>query len=477
VYRAFDTRRGRVVALKILAPGLEQEQDFRARFRRESDNAARLQDPHVIPIHDFGEIGGRLYIDMRLVEGTGLDDLVAAGPLSPPRAVSLIGQVAEALTDAHVHDVVHRDVKPSNILVTPTDFVYLVDFGIARALDDDHTSASDTPALIHAHLSADPPQPSLERPDVPRALDEVIARGMAKDPAARYASARDFAAAAQYALTSWGRPQHWAPPQPEPTRPAQVSTALLTEQSPPRRRRPGTAALITGALLLTAVSGGTGFALGRLDAGGAQAPTDTRTTPTSVVAAPAGPSAATPAPAAPATVDPSAAIPTAATRTGVGAPAAPATGGKRPERLPVQHRQQLSDQPRLRRQQGRPDDGHLHTRTVDGHGRHRCMGRERLPHAHRVVDVDQGRHHRDVHHRRRPGPRARHQDKCRRFRLGVLRRLPVSILVSNSAGTRSYVAVHTGAGSTCASSEEGVVGAGGHDVLGGAPRRAAATWR
>lgn len=233
VHRAFDQRRGRAVALKVLPPELAHDEDFRARFRRESDSAARLQDPHVVPIHDFGEIDGRLYIDMRLIDGVGLDRLVAAGPMDPRRAVALLGQVAEALTDAHAHGVLHRDVKPSNILVTPSDFAYLVDFGIARALDEhrtavtrsgatigtlaymaperfdggqpDHRSdiyslactlaecltgrrpfdATSLPSIMKAHLTADPPRPSLQRGDVPRALDEVIARGMAKDQIGR----------------------------------------------------------------------------------------------------------------------------------------------------------------------------------------------------------------------------------------------------------------------------------------------------
>jgi serine/threonine protein kinase len=268
VYRAFDQRRGRIVALKILPSELAHDEDFRARFRRESDSAARLQDPHVVPIHDFGEIDGRLYIDMRLVDGVGLDQLIASGAMEPRHAVALIGQIAEALTDAHAKGVLHRDVKPSNILVTSSDFAYLVDFGIARALDEhrtavtrsgatigtlaymaperfdggppDHRSdiysltctlaecltgrrpfdATSLPSIMKAHLTADPPRPSLQRGDVPRALDEVIARGMAKDAATRYPTARDLAAAAQYALQQWD-----APPGP-PSR------------SPLRRRRP-----------------------------------------------------------------------------------------------------------------------------------------------------------------------------------------------------------------------------------------------
>jgi len=302
VHRAFDQRRGRAVALKILPPELAHDEDFRARFRRESDSAARLQDPHVVPIHDFGEIDGRLYIDMRLVDGVGLDRLIASGPMEPRRAVALIGQIAEALTDAHAHGVLHRDVKPSNILVTPADFAYLVDFGIARALDEhrtavtrsgatigtlaymaperfdggppDHRSdiyslactlaecltgsrpfdATSLPAIMKAHLTADPPRPSLQRGDVPRALDEVIARGMAKDPATRYSSARDFAAAAHHALQLRdvfpGSAQPAAPP------PTKAMPAA------PRGRR-HLLGLAAAALLLVVASGGTGFALGR----------------------------------------------------------------------------------------------------------------------------------------------------------------------------------------------------------------------
>nr|BFE52101.1 hypothetical protein GCM10017745_55280 [Saccharothrix mutabilis subsp. capreolus] len=135
VHRAHDTAHDRVVALKRLAPVHDDDADFRARFRRESRIAARLREPHVIPIHAFGEIDGRLYLDMRLVEGRDLAEVLAAeGPLDPARAVRLVGQVAGALDAAHADGLVHRDVKPSNVLVTPEDFVYLVDFGIARSV-------------------------------------------------------------------------------------------------------------------------------------------------------------------------------------------------------------------------------------------------------------------------------------------------------------------------------------------------------
>src|SRR5437879_12407662 len=101
VYEAYDTGKGRTVALKILAEEFSTNATFRTRFQRESQAAAMLQEPHVIPIHDWGEIDGSLYIDMRLVQGHTLLDLIAKGPLEPARAVGTIGQVADALDAAH----------------------------------------------------------------------------------------------------------------------------------------------------------------------------------------------------------------------------------------------------------------------------------------------------------------------------------------------------------------------------------------
>lgn len=359
VYRAFDTRRGRAVALKVLSPELARDDNFRARFRRESDSAARLQDPHVIPIHDFGEIESRLYIDMRLVDGVGLDQIIASGPLEPRRAVALIAQVAEALTDAHTHGVQHRDVKPSNILVTRSDFVYLVDFGIARALDGDLTAltqsgatigtlaymaperfeggppdsrsdiyslactlaecltgrrpfeATSLPSLMKAHLTAEPPRPSLERRDIPPAMDDVIARGMAKDPGARFPTARDLAAAAQYALQQWG-----VPAVPVPPGPARAPATFL-QASPPSPHRLRVLGLVAGVIAVAAASGITGFALGH-SAGSSQAQ----------LAASSGlASGSAPVPAGPTD---GAARPTAIASPVVPAPAPAPNGGGRP---------------------------------------------------------------------------------------------------------------------------------------------------
>ncbi|ROP35129.1 serine/threonine-protein kinase [Saccharothrix texasensis] len=259
VHRAHDTAHDRVVALKRLSAVHNDDEDFRARFRRESRIAARLREPHVIPIHAYGEIDGRLYLDMRLVEGRDLAELVADGPLDPARSVRLVAQVAGALDAAHADGLVHRDVKPSNILVTPDDFVYLVDFGIARSVlpAGTHLTASgavigtldylaperfgdgqvdgradvyalacvlhacvtgnrpfevdSAAALLWAHLQQPPPAASATNPAVPRALDDVIRRGMAKDPADRYPTAGALAAAAAEALTTPAGPDAAGP--------------------------------------------------------------------------------------------------------------------------------------------------------------------------------------------------------------------------------------------------------------------------
>ncbi|MDN5931615.1 MAG: protein kinase [Pseudonocardia sp.] len=249
VFRAFDTEHERVVALKRLPAHLASDPDFRARFRKEAAIASRLTEPHIVPIHDYGEIDGRLYLDMRLVSGRDLAAVLAQdGPLAPERAVSVIAQVASALDAAHASGLLHRDVKPANVLLTG-DFAYLADFGVARAIDGSRDSALTAtgatvgtlgymaperflgdhvdhradvyalacvlvelltgrppfaavsgPALMHAHMAADAPSVSRTVAGVPAALDEVVARGMAKRPDNRYATAGALASAATAAL-------------------------------------------------------------------------------------------------------------------------------------------------------------------------------------------------------------------------------------------------------------------------------------
>ena len=247
VWRAYDTAIDRVVALKMLLPHFAQDPDFDARFRREARAAARLDDPHVVPIHDVGEIDGRLYVTMRLINGVDLQTMLDGGPLEPDRAVHIIEQIASALNSAHQAGLVHRDVKPSNILVAHNDFAYLIDFGIARAADDtgltsagaaigtwaymaperfsaaDIEPSSDVYALACVlyqcltgetpfpgsaleqiavgHMIAPPPRASEHRDTLPVALDRVIATGLAKQPTDRYPSAIDMASAAREAIT------------------------------------------------------------------------------------------------------------------------------------------------------------------------------------------------------------------------------------------------------------------------------------
>ncbi|MBE7193455.1 MAG: protein kinase [Gordonia polyisoprenivorans] len=252
VYRATDTRKGRTVALKLLNPEFADDQVFRDRFLRESRVAARINDPHVVPIHDWGEIDGLLFIDMRLVTGRDLRAiLVEQGSLAPERAVAILGQVADALDAAHLDGLVHRDVKPDNVLVDARDFTYLADFGLAQGTADTRlttagtaigsfgymaperfgadevgaagdiyalacvlyeciagtqpfASATNLERLIAAHLNAEPPRTGT-------ALDPVIARGMAKNPRDRYSSAGALIDAARTALASPGEASPRAP--------------------------------------------------------------------------------------------------------------------------------------------------------------------------------------------------------------------------------------------------------------------------
>jgi serine/threonine protein kinase len=132
VWRAFDPSMDRVVALKLLPANFADDPVFQERFRREAKAAAGLDEPHVVPIYEFGEIEGRLYVTMRLIKGRDLQTVLAEGPLAPERAVRIIEQVAQALHAAHKIGLVHRDIKPSNILLDDNDFAYLIDFGIAR---------------------------------------------------------------------------------------------------------------------------------------------------------------------------------------------------------------------------------------------------------------------------------------------------------------------------------------------------------
>jgi serine/threonine-protein kinase len=248
VYEAEDTQKDRIVALKLLPEAVSHDPIFRKRLQREAHSAGRLLEPHVVPIHDYGEIDGVMFVDMRMIDGTDLRKILKSyGPMTPARAVAIVRQIASALDAAHEAGIMHRDVKPENILITGDDFAYLVDFGIANAATDEKltelgsavgtyaymaperftndavtyradvyalacvlheclTGSQPFPAdsvsvVITSHLMQPIPRPSVMRPGIPAAFDQVIARGMAKQPMDRYAGAGDLAMAANDALT------------------------------------------------------------------------------------------------------------------------------------------------------------------------------------------------------------------------------------------------------------------------------------
>lgn len=248
VLRAHDRRHGGEVALKVLPARLAGDPVVVERFRREARAAFELRDPHVVPVHGFGEVDGRLYLSMRLVDGEDLARVLARrAPLEPRRAARIVRQAAHALDAAHAAGLVHRDVKPANLLVVEDrdDFTALTDFGIARAVGPDPDTAltetgatvgtlaylaperlagrtpvdgradvysltcvlvemltgrtpfpeADPAAVLTAHLMAPPPRVTGRRPGLAPGWDDVVARGMAKDPADRFPTAGALAAA------------------------------------------------------------------------------------------------------------------------------------------------------------------------------------------------------------------------------------------------------------------------------------------
>lgn len=247
VYRARQRQPDRIVALKVIAAALADDPSFGARFRRESTIAAQIEHPNVIPVHAVGEAGGVLYIAMRFVAGTDLRRLLTdEGRLEQRRAAVIVDQVAQALDAAHAHGLVHRDVKPANILIAAAggrDHVYLSDFGVSRHIEgsqaltgtgafigtidyvspeqargDRVDARSDVYSLgcvlfealsgtvpfpfdndlakLYAHDSKPPPSVLERNPDITPAFDPVLKRAMAKWPDDRYRSAGDLGRAA-----------------------------------------------------------------------------------------------------------------------------------------------------------------------------------------------------------------------------------------------------------------------------------------
>ena len=253
VYVARHLRLDRTVALKVVSPELTEDPKFRDRFVRESKLAASLEHPNIVPIYDAGEAEGTLYLAMRLIQGTDLKSLIAEdGGLDPGRTVRLLERAAGALDTAHQAGLVHRDVKPGNVLIgapgSRGEHAYLSDFGLTKRMTSDsgitgtgqfvgtldyaapeqfegkrldgradvyslgcvlyECLTGDIPfrrdnqaALVYAHLMADPPKVTEVKPDLPQAVDAVVAKGMAKKPEDRYSTAGELLADARDILS------------------------------------------------------------------------------------------------------------------------------------------------------------------------------------------------------------------------------------------------------------------------------------
>ncbi|WP_063038763.1 serine/threonine-protein kinase [Nocardia pseudovaccinii] len=282
VWLAHDSETGRTVALKVLAEQVAADADYRKRFQREARLGSSLRHPHIVPIHGFGELDGRLYIDMEYIDGIDLAEMLTrVGTLTPTAAVDFVTQAASGLDAAHRAGLIHRDVKPSNILVGTGGHAYLIDFGIAQSLGQTAVTATgmaigswaymaperfngtvdarsdvyslacvlyecltgrrpygdtDPARQMHGHLMTDPPRVSTVNPAVPSELDAVIARGMAKDQTHRYPTAREFAAAA-YTATAFARLPHPAPHRSTPDV-ASPSAQHSTPNAPTASARP-----------------------------------------------------------------------------------------------------------------------------------------------------------------------------------------------------------------------------------------------
>jgi serine/threonine-protein kinase len=293
VYRATDRRVPRTVALKILNPSLGVDPQYRERFRRESAVLSAAEHPHIVPMYGAGEIDGRLYLDMRYIDGLDMQSWLAnRGPIPPRRLAPMIEGLADALDFVHSRGILHRDIKPSNIVLAGAKaFPYLLDFGIARAdvestltqvnsvvgsLEymaperfegnpaDRRTDIYALTGVLVAAVTGQPPYPGCNEmlralrahcfDPVPRPsavdpalapLDEVVAHGMAKDPDARYHSAEHLAEAATQALERVGAPRpvpsSAGPPSRQPAQPMTrpPASAPLPTITPPPTPPPG----------------------------------------------------------------------------------------------------------------------------------------------------------------------------------------------------------------------------------------------
>ena len=299
VFRARDEGLGRTVALKVLAGNLAGDQAARERFTREARTVANVEHPHIIPVYAAGQADGLLYIAMRFVEGADLHALIhSGGPLPPRRAAAFVSDMASALDAAHAVGVVHRDVKPANVLVDARpgrpEHGYLTDFGVARVMrstggltiagqfigtpnygapeqingttvdgrTDQYALAcvayelltgsvpfkrEDPMMVLYAHAYTAPPLLTAARPDLPAAVDAVLARGLAKQPGQRYDTCGEFADALREALgldpydprrSPGTSTVALTPPTPRPAQATKTKTMTIPEPPAPAPEQP-----------------------------------------------------------------------------------------------------------------------------------------------------------------------------------------------------------------------------------------------
>ncbi|WP_449224413.1 serine/threonine-protein kinase [Amycolatopsis silviterrae] len=285
-YQATDTRLGRKVALKVIGDHLGADAEFRERFVDEARNTSAIDHANVVPLYDFGELDGMLYIAMRMVDGGDLAGIMSAGPISPARALTLLDQVADALDTLHNHGLVHLDVKPANVLVTSREtsreHVYVADFGLTRRGATGHRTRGgdflgsptyaapehlrgepldgrtdqyaltcvlfacltgnppfrgDVPTVIKGHLGGEPPSVA-SVVALPAAVDDVIRKGMAKSPNDRYPNCVAMIAAARVALG----PLAASDTPPGPARPNGLPEGAGMQQGQQGQQGPGGAA-------------------------------------------------------------------------------------------------------------------------------------------------------------------------------------------------------------------------------------------
>ncbi len=276
VYRAHDQLLERYVALKVLHPHYADDEDYVERFRREARSVAQLSHPHIVTVIDRGEDDGQQYIVFEYIDGENLKQLIErTGPLPTRRAVELALEIADALAFAHEHGLVHRDVKPQNVLLTPDGDAKVTDFGIARSLEVEHgmtqtgtvlgtsnylspEQASGKPttpstdvyslgvvvyelltgdvpfpgenfvAIAMKHINDPPPDLLEQRPDVPLRLAAAVDRALEKDPARRFATMDEFASELRQCLA--------APDEPDAERTLIAPSPVLSESRPHRAR-------------------------------------------------------------------------------------------------------------------------------------------------------------------------------------------------------------------------------------------------